>query len=135
MSKQTQDNEYLAAKAKAKALSKSAADLRAKNSEVFDIQGAIAELVEAAHNLEATGKFSREILGRTFNAVDKLNQATPEQLAEVMAGLDSDKSDTASLLTGVLIAHIQGTQENKKTQTNQRFTNNESTEEYEPCDY
>lgn len=93
---------------------------------MLDIEEAVSELVGAAHNLEATGKFSREILGRTFNAVDKLNQATPEQLAEVMAGLDGD---TASLLTGVLIAHIQG------TQTNQMFTDNERTEEYEPCDY
>lgn len=96
---------------------------------MLDIEEAVRELVGAAHNLEATGKFSREILVRTFNAVDKINQATPEQLAEVMAGLDGDKSDTASLLTGVLIAHIQG------TQTNQMFTDNERTEEYEPCDY
>lgn len=135
MSKQTHDNEYLAAKAKAKALSKSAADLRAKNSETFDIQEAIAELVEAARNLDATGKLSGETLGRTFNAVDKLNQATPEQLSELMAGLNGDTSGASSLLTGALIAHIQGAQENKKTQTNQRFTSNESTEEYEPCDY
>lgn len=100
---------------------------------MFDIEKAVSELVEAASNLEATGKFSREILSRTFNAVDRLNQATPEQLAEVMAGLEGDTSGTASLLTGALIAHIQDTQE--KTKINQRFTSNESTEEYEPCSY
>lgn len=102
---------------------------------MLDIKKAVNELVEAARNLEASGKFSREILGRTFNAVDVLNQATPEQLTELVDGLEGDTSGAAGLLSGALIAHIQGAQENKKTQTKQRFTGNEGAEEYEPADY
>lgn len=95
---------------------------------MLDIQEAVNEMVEAARNIKKSGgKFSSEVLERTFNAVDQLNRASPEEIEAAMSRLDGN-DELTTLLTGVLLASTQ-------TATTQTFAVDSGEAEYTPAEY
>lgn len=100
---------------------------------MLDIKEAINEMVEAARNIKKSGKFSREVLGKTFDAVDRLNSASQEDIMAAMSSLDGN-DEMATLLTGVLLASAQS-EHSKKAATTQTFAADSGEVEYTPTEY
>ena len=97
---------------------------------MLDIEDAVSELVNAARNIKMSGKFSRETLSKTFDAVDQLNRASPEEIETAMSNLGGNADEMVTLLTGVLLARTQGEIESKKTGATQTFTSDDCAEGY-----
>lgn len=70
---------------------------------MLDIQEVVTELVEAAGEMKTSGKFSKATLNKTYNAIDRLNQATEQELTEATSALGGS-GGIAILLTGVLLS-------------------------------